>query len=112
MILEFMPGGSLQSHIEKTKKERFKWSHRFQLMLDICEGMAYLHSPIDEADGSEKPRVYHQDLKSANVLLMTSQDGELRGKISDFGLAGMFATPPNNAEHLRMWNLAPALPFQ
>jgi serine/threonine protein kinase len=52
-------------------------------MLDICEGMAYLHAALNE-DGSAKPRVYHQDLKSANVLLTSTKDGELRGKIGDF----------------------------
>jgi serine/threonine protein kinase len=84
MILEFMPGGSLISHI-KTQKSKFMWADRLQIMLDICEGMAYLHASLNE-DGSTKPRVYHQDLKSGNVLL--KMEGRLRGKIADFGLAG------------------------
>jgi serine/threonine protein kinase len=54
-------------------------------MLDISEGMAYLHSPLDK-EGDDKPVLFHQDMKSANVLLeMVS--GRLRGKISDFGLS-------------------------
>jgi serine/threonine protein kinase len=88
MILEFMPGGSLLSHI-KSQKGKFRWADRLQIMLDICQGMAYLHSPTSE-DGSAKLKVYHQDLKSGNVLLTTSKEGQLRGKIGDFGMAGMF----------------------
>jgi serine/threonine protein kinase len=55
-------------------------------MMDICDGMSYLHSP-KHPNGKIKPVVYHQDLKSANILLKT-EDGVLRGKISDFGLSG------------------------
>jgi serine/threonine protein kinase len=83
-----MPGGSLITHIKKKKRD-FLWCDRQQIMLDICEGMAYLHSSVN-ADGTPKPRVFHQDLKSANVLLSTSKDGKLRGKISDFGFSGEF----------------------
>jgi serine/threonine protein kinase len=86
LILEFMPGGSLLSHI-KTQNSKFLWTDRLQIMLDICEGMAYLHTALNE-DGSAKPRVYHQDLKSGNVLLASVKEGKLRGKIGDFGLAG------------------------
>jgi serine/threonine protein kinase len=44
--------------------------------------MAFLHSSLPSA----KPVLFHQDLKTANVLL-SIQDGALRGKISDFGLS-------------------------
>jgi serine/threonine protein kinase len=57
------------------------------MMLDICEGMAYLHSSTN-ADGSEKKELFHQDLKSANVLL-TEVDETIRAKIGDFGLSCM-----------------------
>jgi serine/threonine protein kinase len=76
----------LISHI-KTQKGKFKWADRLQIMLDICDGMAYLHAAFNE-DGSKNPRVYHQDLKSGNFLLALMGEGELRGKIADFGLAG------------------------
>jgi serine/threonine protein kinase len=88
MILEFMPGGSLLAHI-KTQKSKFMWADRLQMMLDICEGMAYLHSPVSADGQTIKPRIFHQDLKSGNVLLTNGKDGKLRGKIGDFGLAGM-----------------------
>jgi serine/threonine protein kinase len=82
-----MPDGSLISHIKK-EQGKFKWADRLQIMLDICEGMTYLHS-TDNADGTVKPRVFHQDLKSGNVLLMKTKQGGLRGKIADFGLAAL-----------------------
>jgi serine/threonine protein kinase len=84
-----MPGGSLIAHI-KTQKSKFKWADRLQIMLDVCEGMAYLHSPVNNDGHTVKPKVYHQDLKSGNVLLIIDKDGKLRGKIADFGLAGLF----------------------
>jgi serine/threonine protein kinase len=52
-------------------------------MHDIVEGMAYLHSKFKK-DGSAKPVLFHQDLKSDNVLLGIER-GDLRAKISDFG---------------------------
>jgi tRNA A-37 threonylcarbamoyl transferase component Bud32 len=86
IIMELMSHGALSTFIGKSENT-VKWSTRYQLMLDICEGMAYLHSPVN-ADGSEKKEIYHQDLKSANVLL-TEVDGIIRAKIGDFGLSCM-----------------------
>jgi tRNA A-37 threonylcarbamoyl transferase component Bud32 len=86
IIMELMPHGALSTFIAKSKYT-MEWSTRYQMMLDICEGMAYLHSPTN-ADGSEKKELFHQDLKSANVLL-TEVDGIIRAKIGDFGLSCM-----------------------
>jgi serine/threonine protein kinase len=83
LILELMPLGSLSSFISKNKA--MPWHDRFQIMQDISEGMAFLHSDT-QLDGKAKQELWHQDLKSGNVLL-TVQDKVLRGKISDFGLA-------------------------
>jgi hypothetical protein len=85
LIIELMPLGSLQSYIKKHKSNEIKWIDRYQLMLDICEGMAFLHSSID-LDGRKKAQLFHQDLKSGNVLLEKVR-GRLRGKIADFGLS-------------------------
>jgi serine/threonine protein kinase len=84
IIMELMPCGALSSFI-KEKKKSMKWSTRYQMMLDICEGVAYLHSSTD-ADGSEKNVLFHQDLKGANILL-AEIEGSIRAKISDFGLS-------------------------
>jgi serine/threonine protein kinase len=77
--MEFLPLGSLQNGIRKRTVKQ--WAIRYQMMLDICEGMAFLHSST-----KLKRVVMHQDLKSANVL-MAMTGGKLRGKIADFGLA-------------------------
>lgn len=64
--MEFMELGALNTYIMKTRD--MNWADRCQLMLDISEGMTFLHSKTN-ADGSLKAVVYHQDLKSGNVLL-------------------------------------------
>lgn len=85
IIMELMPMGSLSHFIFKTPKMEAAVKH--QILLDICKGMAFLHSPVD-IEGRPKKELFHQDLKSGNVLLSV-QDGEVRGKISDFGLSCM-----------------------
>jgi tRNA A-37 threonylcarbamoyl transferase component Bud32 len=92
IIMELMPQGALSTFIAKSGNT-MKWSTRYQMMLDICEGMAYLHSTT-HADGSEKKELFHQDLKSANVLL-TEVDGIIRAKIGDFGLSCMLFKSSN-----------------
>jgi serine/threonine protein kinase len=58
-----------------------------QMMLVICKGMEFLHSNV-YPDGSAKQVLFHQDLKSANVLIcMEGTPPTLRGKLSDFGLS-------------------------
>lgn len=54
-------------------------------MLDIYEGVAFLHASF-YSDGRPKKILLHQDLKSANVLLK-EENGKIRAKIGDFGVA-------------------------
>jgi hypothetical protein len=89
IVLEYLPLGSLYDYIQKSK-EGIPWTDRYQMMLDICEGMEFLHSNV-YADGLTKNVLFHQDLKSGNVLLcMEGSPDTLRGKISDFGLSCKF----------------------
>jgi serine/threonine protein kinase len=90
IIMEMMPRGSLSSFIKKNKAS-MRWSERYQMMLDVCEGMAFLHSNV-YADKTAKQVMFHQDLKSANVLL-SAEGGMIRGKIGDFGLSRTFLPP-------------------
>jgi hypothetical protein len=86
IVLEYLPLGSLDGYI-KNSKGVMPWTDRYQMMLDIFEGMEFLHSKV-YADGSIKKVLLHQDLKSGNVLLcMEGSPPTLRGKISDFGLS-------------------------
>ena len=83
--MELMPVGSLFKHLERNM-ESMPWSDRYQMMADICEGMEFLHSGTF-ADGSPKMELFHQDLKSSNILLAMER-GKLRAKITDFGISG------------------------
>jgi somatic embryogenesis receptor kinase 1 len=86
IVLEYLPLGSLYDYIASSKRV-MSWRVRYQMMLDICEGMEFLHSGV-YADGSLKKVLFHQDLKSANLLMcMEGSPPSLRGKISDFGLS-------------------------
>jgi serine/threonine protein kinase len=84
LVMEFMECGSLCNFIYKTSE--IHWNQRFIFMADIVEGMAFLHSKVNAATGTKKPVLFHQDLKSDNVLL-SFENSILRAKISDFGLA-------------------------
>jgi serine/threonine protein kinase len=84
LIMELMPGGSLRKYID-INKYQMSWDERYQMLIDICDGMEFLHAAA-YASGETKLEVFHQDLKTANVLLCTT-DGKLRAKISDFNLA-------------------------
>jgi hypothetical protein len=90
IVLEYLPLGSLYEYIQKSKGG-MSWTDRYQMMLDICEGMEFLHSNV-YADGKTKKLLFHQDLKSGNILLcMEGNPSVLRGKISDFGLSCKFS---------------------
>jgi serine/threonine protein kinase len=82
--MALMPLGSLLSYI-KDKQEEMPWSDRYQVMVDLCEGMEFLHAGTF-ADGKPKMELFHQDIKSSNALL-SLEGGKLRSKITDFGLS-------------------------
>jgi serine/threonine protein kinase len=84
IIMELMPLGSLLTYIQK-QQEKMPWSDRHQIMIDLCAGMEFLHAGTF-ADGEPKMELFHQDIKSSNVLL-SIEDGEVRSKITDFGLS-------------------------
>jgi serine/threonine protein kinase len=85
MVFEYMPLGALQNYI--ANQRYIPWTIRYQLFLDICIGVAYLHSATDQ-DENTKIRMVHQELTSGNVFIC-KEGKELRAKISDFGLSSM-----------------------
>lgn len=87
IIMEFMSEGTLADYLKQNRGKDIPWSVRYWFAADIAEGMAYLHSKKG-ANGKFKVEVFHQDLKPANVLL-SLENGELRCKISDLGLAAI-----------------------
>lgn len=70
LVMELLTGGDLRTLL-KNSDESLPESQCRQIIRDICEGMAFLHSK----------KTVHGDLKSANVLL----DSSGRAKVSVCG---------------------------
>jgi serine/threonine protein kinase len=91
MVLEFMPEGTLFSYIKKHRNPPCAWSVRHQLLADVCEGMEFLHSSLypkrEGEDQEKKKEVFHQDLKTQNIMLKRGPDKKLGAKITDFGFS-------------------------
>jgi serine/threonine protein kinase len=75
-----LPLGALNKYIQDNPK--MPWSERFSSACDVAEGMMFLHSKV-LANGKTKPELFHQDLKSANILLLRDDKNHLRAKIAD-----------------------------
>lgn len=84
IVMEYLPEGTLYDYIKQHPS--MPWSERYWCAADVAEGMAFLHSKT-MANGRKKDELFHQDLKTANILLLREKGGELRAKISDFGLS-------------------------
>ncbi|XP_016508954.1 cyclin-dependent kinase G-2 [Nicotiana tabacum] len=95
MVMEYMEH-DLKALME-TMKQRFTQSEVKCLMLQLLEGVKYLHDNW----------VLHRDLKTSNLLL--NNQGEL--KICDFGLARQYGSPLKTYTQLvvTLWYRAPEL---
>ncbi|KAG9454601.1 hypothetical protein H6P81_007505 [Aristolochia fimbriata] len=62
-----------------TIRRKIKYSERFRIIKGVASGVVYLHEEWEQL-------VLHRDVKASNVLL----DGDLNGKVGDFGLARLY----------------------
>ena len=75
LIYEFMPNGSLDSHLYSQKKF-LAWPVRYKIVLGLASALLYLHEEWEQC-------VVHRDIKPSNVML----DSGFNAKLGDFGLA-------------------------
>nr|DAD39321.1 TPA_asm: hypothetical protein HUJ06_013644 [Nelumbo nucifera] len=75
LVYEFMPNGSLDSHLFKDKT-LLTWKVRYNIALGLVSALLYLHEEWEQC-------VVHRDIKYSNVML----DSSFQTKLGDFGLA-------------------------
>ncbi|XP_029126681.1 cysteine-rich receptor-like protein kinase 2 [Cajanus cajan] len=86
LVYEYMANNSLDKSLFGNKKGTLNWKQRYDIILGIARGLAYLHEEFHVS-------IIHRDIKSGNILL----DDEFQPKISDFGLIRLL---PGDQSHL------------
>ncbi|PNT30585.2 hypothetical protein POPTR_006G088680v4 [Populus trichocarpa] len=79
LVYDYMPNGSLDKYLYDQPTVALNWSLRFRVIKGVASGLFYLHEEWEQV-------VIHRDVKASNVLL----DGELNGRLGDFGLARLY----------------------
>ncbi|KAK7269966.1 hypothetical protein RIF29_22791 [Crotalaria pallida] len=76
---------------DQVKRAQLNWERRYKIIGGIARGLVYLHE-------DSRLRIIHRDLKASNILL----DEEMNPKISDFGMARLFATDQTHGNTSRV----------
>ncbi|KAA8518436.1 hypothetical protein F0562_015910 [Nyssa sinensis] len=81
LIYEYMGNRSLDFFLfDSTNRVPLNWGRRVHIIEGIAQGLLYLHK-------YSRLRIIHRDLKASNILL----DDDMHPKISDFGMARIYA---------------------
>ncbi|OAY83783.1 G-type lectin S-receptor-like serine/threonine-protein kinase [Ananas comosus] len=76
LVYDYMPNGSLDSHLFTSDSKSLDWKARFRIILGVAKALAYLHEECREC-------IIHCDIKPENVLV----DSDFSPKVADFGMA-------------------------
>ncbi|KAK2992186.1 hypothetical protein RJ640_005673 [Escallonia rubra] len=83
LIYEYMEHNSIAEALSGTRSSlKLDWETRYEICLGIAKGLKYIHE-------ESTIKFVHRDIKAQNILL-GGTDGNLKAKISDFGLAMLF----------------------
>ncbi|KAL5973422.1 hypothetical protein ACLOJK_030072 [Asimina triloba] len=79
LVYDYMENGSVDKFLFGREKPALSWPQRFRIVKGVASGLLYLHEEWEKL-------VLHRDIKASNVLL----DGEMNGRLGDFGLARLY----------------------
>ena len=94
--MEHVPGRPLT---ELCDQERLTTRERLELFVEVCEAIQHAH----------QRGILHRDVKPQNVLV-TREDGRLRARVIDFGLAKAFDRPLVDGAELTQLGVAVGTP--